>query len=293
MADDRNLRQVSDRIERLLNEVRSMASRPAVERIEELVRLIVLLYGKGLERILDILDEADASESVLARLTKDPLITSLLVLHGLHPLSTQDRIQRALEEVRPYLGSHAGGVEFLGLDESGVVRLRLEGSCRGCPSSTLTVKLAIERAIQEAAPEVTKIEVEGVVEKESRQPPPAQAEPLHVNGGGAVAGKWAKVEGLAGLAPGTITALDVEGARVVVCSIAGNLYAYRNACAACGSALEKGGLEGELLSCPSCLQRFDVRLAGRGVEQQKLHLDPLPLLNDALGARIALPEASL
>jgi Fe-S cluster biogenesis protein NfuA/nitrite reductase/ring-hydroxylating ferredoxin subunit len=294
MADGENLRQVSDRIERLLEEVRSMASRPAVARVDELVRLIVHLYGKGLEKILEIVDQADAGGSVIARLSEDPLIASILVLHGLHPVSAEDRIQGALEKVRPYLGSHAGGVEFLGLDESGVVRLRLEGSCHGCPSSTVTVKMAIERAIEEAAPEVTRIEVQGVAEKKSAGPRPPPLEASLGNGvghGGAGPGKWAVVEEVRGLTPGTMTSLHIEGAQILVCSVAGNLYAYRNACASCGSALDKGGFEGELLTCPSCRERFDVRLAGRSVEQQKLHLDPLPLLSDASGTRIAVPEA--
>jgi Fe-S cluster biogenesis protein NfuA/nitrite reductase/ring-hydroxylating ferredoxin subunit len=286
-ADSGNLRQISDRVEGLLQEVRSMAAPPAVERVEELLRLIVHLYGKGLERILSSVAESDTGEAQVFRLAQDPLVASLLVLHGLHPVPLRDRIQRALETVRPYLGSHAGGVELLEVDPAGVARLRLQGSCSGCPSSTLTVKLAIERAIEEAAPEITRVEVEGIVSVAPAGRPEASQ-----NGNGRVptSGGWASVDGLEKLAPGSITALEVEGARVMVCSVAGKLYAYRNACAECGSVLEKGSLLGEVLSCPSCDQRFDVRLAGRGVDRQNLHLDPFPLLEDSSGARIALPE---
>ena len=78
---------------------------------------------------------------------------ALLILHGLHPLDVETRIARALDRVRPYLGSHGGDVKLLGVTD-GVVHLRLEGSCHGCPSSTVTMKLAIEKAIEEAAPEV-------------------------------------------------------------------------------------------------------------------------------------------
>src|SRR4029453_17038710 len=93
---------------------------------------------------------------------EDELVASLLVLHDLHPKDTQTRVTEALDQVRPYLGSHAGGVELLGVDSAGVVHLRLEGSCDGCPSSVQTVKLAIERAIEEAAPEVAGVEVENL-----------------------------------------------------------------------------------------------------------------------------------
>jgi Fe-S cluster biogenesis protein NfuA len=98
----------------------------------------------------------------VAKLADDDLVGSLLILHELHPYSTEERVGRALDQVRPYLGSHAGGVELLGLGADGVVRLSLRGSCDGCPSSAVTVKLAIERAILDAAPEVRGVEVENL-----------------------------------------------------------------------------------------------------------------------------------
>jgi Fe-S cluster biogenesis protein NfuA len=108
---------------------------------------------------------------------EDELVASLLVLHDLHPKDTETRVVEALDQVRPYLGSHAGGVELLGIDQGGVVHLRLEGSCDGCPSSVQTVKLAIERAIEEAAPEVTAVEVENLTRE--REPQLLQIQPLY------------------------------------------------------------------------------------------------------------------
>src|SRR5262249_42532332 len=84
-----------------------------------------------------------------------------------HPLDVGTRVRQALERVRPQLGAHGGDVSLLGVWD-GVVRLRLEGSCHGCPSSTVTMKLAIEQAVTEAAPEVTAIEVEGIGEPTAR-----------------------------------------------------------------------------------------------------------------------------
>ncbi|MCW2913610.1 MAG: hypothetical protein JWN52_1678 [Actinomycetia bacterium] len=150
MAD---LRAVESRIEELLAE---LGRQPGVrERADELIRLLIELYEEGLGRIAELLPAGE-----LDRLAADDLVGSLLILHDLHPHSTMDRVHRALEGVRPYLGSHAGGVELLGLGDDGVVLLRLEGTCKGCPSSTVTVKLAIERAILDAAPEVTGVRVD-------------------------------------------------------------------------------------------------------------------------------------
>jgi Fe-S cluster biogenesis protein NfuA len=148
-----------ERIEQLLAEFGESGGESA-RRAEELVRVLVGLYGAGLARIVATAQQA----GVLDQLTGDSLVSSLLVVHDLHPLSTSERIAIALDEIRPYLGSHAGGVEFLGVDDEGVLRLRLEGTCNGCPSSTVTAKISIENAVRRAAPEITRVEVEGVVE---------------------------------------------------------------------------------------------------------------------------------
>lgn len=293
MPPARNLREVGSQIESLLDEVRSVPDIAMREKVEELVRLLVELYGAGLERILEIVaaDETTGLK-LIDRLAEDELVASLLVLHGLHPVDLETRIHQALEKVRPYLGSHAGGVEFLGVDDAGVVRLRLEGSCHGCPSSTVTVKLAIERAIEEAAPEVTSVEVEGVTAPPVISLDSLRREKPGSNGhqaNGASAGSWAAVEGLGELRPGELTATTIAGAAVIVCSAAGNLYAYRNTCPACEARWERTGLAGQILTCPACGQRYDVQLAGQGIELPELHLDPLPLLSEGGQVQIAVP----
>jgi Fe-S cluster biogenesis protein NfuA/nitrite reductase/ring-hydroxylating ferredoxin subunit len=272
---DQDLRVVGSRIEELLGQIRSAGDPGTAETAEEIVRLVVELYGAGLERTVEL-----AGPDALERFVGDELVASLLVLHGLHPKDTRTRVVEALDQVRPYLGSHAGGVELLGVDpEAGVVRLRLEGSCDGCPSSTQTVKLAIERAIEQAAPEVTAVEVENLtVEKE---PQLLQIQPLRR--------EWEVVEGLDGLEPGRLTSVEVAGAGVVVCSVGGELYAYRDRCPACGTGLAgMAVLDAEVLACGACRQRFDVRLAGRGLDRPELHLVPLPLLADDGRVRLAV-----
>jgi Fe-S cluster biogenesis protein NfuA len=149
-------RAVGQQIEALIAELGGVAEPRVVDKAEQLVRLLMEFYGAGLAHIMSALPEEEQ-----LRLVEDPLIASLLMLHDLHPVPLETRVQRALDGVRPYLGSHAGGVEFLGI-EQGKARLRLQGTCHGCPSSTVTVKNAIERALEEAAPELLGVEVEGV-----------------------------------------------------------------------------------------------------------------------------------
>lgn len=126
-------------------------------KAEELVGLLMRMYGDGLNRLLDMLEPDD-----IRRLARDQVVAGLLVLHDLHPDDLDLRITGALDDVRPYLGSHGGGMEYMGIDDEGVVLLRLQGSCDGCPASSVTVKQAVETAILKAAPEVVRVEVEGL-----------------------------------------------------------------------------------------------------------------------------------
>jgi Fe-S cluster biogenesis protein NfuA len=300
--------QVGDQIEDLLARLRSEGPRPADDG-EALVRLLVGLYGDGLTRIVAALRaDVEAGAAILAGLTADPLVESLLLLHGLHPLDVDARIQRALERIRPYLGSHAGGVRYLGVTD-GVARLRLEGSCHGCPSSAVTVRLAIEGAVTEAAPEVSEVVVEGMTEpaepallqigprpssaKDSRNGvPQAQASAAGLAGEGAdTASAQATWVVLPDLGPPTSRPVltSAAGTEVLVCAVRGTLYAYRDACAACGSSLAEGSLDREVLTC-RCGARYDVSRAGTGIGGGPAsHLDPLPLLADSQGVRVAVP----
>jgi Fe-S cluster biogenesis protein NfuA len=278
-----NARTVGERIEQLLA---GLQAGPHRETAEELVRLLVEMYGEGLSRVVASLDPDQVT-----RLAEDDLIESLLLLHDLHPLDVDARVQRALDRIRPYLGSHAGGVEYLGV-EDGVARLRLQGSCDGCASSTLTVKMAIEGAVREAAPELTGIEVAGVVESATpllqvgMGPPPGWAEPAQPS---LADGGWVALPDLGPPTTRPVT-VDLDGVAVLVCAVRGTLYAYRDACAGCGSSLAEAALAGAALTCQSCGARFDVRLAGRGLDEATHHLEPLPLLTDSAGVRVAVPS---
>jgi Fe-S cluster biogenesis protein NfuA len=141
------------RIDTLLDEVETLDPRGR-DTATELVQALLDLYGEGLARIASRCAELPVD---------DELVAHLLLLHGLHPVPLTERVHGALEEVRPYLAAHGGGVELLGVDD-GVVRLRLEGACNGCPSSAVTLKLAVEEAIQKAAPDIERIEAEGAAE---------------------------------------------------------------------------------------------------------------------------------
>ena len=280
---------VSARVEELLAALNSGGFGNAAPAAEELVSLLVGMYGDGLTQIVRTLEaQGPPGQAILVQLADEPLVESLLLLHDLHPLDVDARIQRALDRVRPYLGSHAGGVTYLGVFD-GVAKLQLEGSCHGCPSSTVTVQLAITGAVQDAAPEVSEVVVEGMT-----APPepkllqigkrPAADQDHAGNGVG-----WVTLPNIGPPSSRPVSA-SADGVAVLVCSVRGTLYAYRDSCAGCGASMAAGALDREVLCCPACGAKYNVRLAGRSIDDADQHLDPLPLLADSQGVRVAVPD---
>ena len=68
-----------------------------------------------------------------------------------------DRVDRALDEIRPYIHSHAGDVNIVDVTDEGVVKLQMVGTCHGCPMSMLTLRLGIERILVEKVEGVTEV----------------------------------------------------------------------------------------------------------------------------------------
>jgi Fe-S cluster biogenesis protein NfuA len=150
-----------ERVESLVRDLEQSPDAALRVRAHEIIQTVVELHGAALERMLETIAQTGAAgRALIDSLAEDELVASVLLLHGLHPLDLETRVRQALDSVRPLLRSHQGNVELLGLS-GGVVRLRLLGSCDGCPSSALTLKSAIEAAIFEKAPDVTGIEVDG------------------------------------------------------------------------------------------------------------------------------------
>ena len=175
--DASDVRELPARIGALLDDLNESADPGIAERADELVAAVVTLYGEGLSRIVTLIGETPGGDRIVRELAADGLVGNLMLLHELHPDDTTTRIQAALDRVRPFLGTHAGGIEFVGIDDEGVAHLRLQGSCDSCPSSSVTVQSSVERAVLEAAPEVVSIEVEGMVEF---QPLPERGQLLQI-----------------------------------------------------------------------------------------------------------------
>jgi Fe-S cluster biogenesis protein NfuA/nitrite reductase/ring-hydroxylating ferredoxin subunit len=278
------------------------------EIADELVSSIVQMYGAGLERIVERLFAGGMDgERIAVGLTEDPLIATLLLIHDLHPVPLEDRVQAALESVRPYMESHGGGVEFLSL-EDGVARIHLRGSCSDCSASSVTLELAIKQALEEAAPDLAGLEVEGVAPQmtglalpmSDGAAPTGLELPIVMSGPGGAqpAGNgsaevpmppsWFELDAVAELPEGAMVAITVAGNDLVIANVEGTLLAYRDVCASCGGALRDGELLAGALACPSCQRSFFLPRAGRSIDAERIQLEPVPLLREQGRVNVAL-----
>ncbi len=73
-------------------------------------------------------------------------------------MSLKEQVEKALEKVRPSLRADGGDVELVEVTEDGIVKVRLQGACRGCPMSQMTLKLGIERTLKHEIPEVKEVQ---------------------------------------------------------------------------------------------------------------------------------------
>jgi Fe-S cluster biogenesis protein NfuA/nitrite reductase/ring-hydroxylating ferredoxin subunit len=282
---DTDAGELVGRAEALLGELETFPDPMAREKLSDAAAVLLDLYGEGLARIVALVAERDDGRLAEA-FAADELVSHLLLLHGLHPVPLEARLQAALDEVRPYLESHGGNVEVLAA-EAGVVRLRLEGSCSGCPSSAVTLKLAIEDAIHRAAPDIEEIVAEGVSEPAAAPGPVLLQLEVPESMRPAEAG-WAVAGVLPDLADGGLIVKQVVGEELLFARVGASVYSYRPRCAACGESLAGASLTATTLECGSCGSQFDVMRAGRCLDSPQLHLEPVPLLVDEGLVKVAL-----
>ena len=283
---ERRIAAIEELVQRL-----ETAADPATRAVsQELVRAVMELHGAALDRMLTaVRKNGAAGATIVDQLARDEVVASVLLLHDLHPVDLETRVRGALEKTRPYLKTHGGNVELVGIDDSGVVRLRMQGSCHGCPSSAVTLKLAIEQAIHEAAPDVNAILVEG--QTAPGRPDTPELITLGSAAGGSADGEatWQDVPELAGLAEAGTRRMELGGTDVLFCLADDNLYAYGAHCPACEADLVTAELEGRTLTCPACDQAYDIVRAGRAAGRSDVHLEPFPVLTRNGRTQVALP----
>jgi len=166
MVNRKEFQQRAQVIEALVKKIDGVSDPDLRASTKELMQALMALHGAGLERMMEIVHQSgEPGAALIASFERDDLVKGLLLLHGLHPADLQTRILQALEKSRPYLASHGGNVELISLDDSGAVKLRVSANSQGCASSTGALKVTIEDAIYDAAPDITSLVIEGLAEE--------------------------------------------------------------------------------------------------------------------------------
>ncbi len=167
MADGKDLREDMQRIGGLVQEIESIGDPAVRAAAKNLMQLLMDLHGAALEKTLDIV--ADAGEpgmTIIDRLGRDSLVSSVLILYGLHPEDLETRVVKAVDRVRPQLRKQGCELELLAVTD-GAIRLRVETGFHTCGSTAKTVQATLEGAMYDAAPDLTSLTIEGFEDKPS------------------------------------------------------------------------------------------------------------------------------
>ena len=165
MADSRDFREDIQRIGGLVQEIESIADPAVRAATKNLVQSLMDLHGAAVEKALDIVAEAgEPGMTIIDRLGRDSLVSSVLILYGLHPEDLEARVAKAVDKVRPQLRKQGCEVELLSVND-GAIRLRVETGSHTCGSTAKTLQATLEGAMYDAAPDLTSLVIEGFEEK--------------------------------------------------------------------------------------------------------------------------------
>lgn len=164
MTADKDFQNRVQKIGQLVHDLETIADPAARSTAKELVQLLMDMHGAGLERVMRIVFQSgDQGARLIDELGEDPLVSSLLVLYGLHPDDLKTRVERKLKQIDSRLHKMGAEASLVSVQE-GHVRVRARVNGHSCGSTARSVQSTLEEAIYEAAPDLTSLTVEGLEE---------------------------------------------------------------------------------------------------------------------------------
>jgi len=165
MPENRELQQHIQKIGDLVRKIESITDSNVRTSATELMRLLMEFHGAAVDRALEIVaSKGESGLRLIEDLGRDPLVSSLLVLYGLHPEDANTRVRGALERLSPAVQRGGGDLEIVEISDTSV-RLRLSVNGHACGSTANTLKSLVEDAVYDAAPEIDAVVIEGLEEK--------------------------------------------------------------------------------------------------------------------------------
>ena len=162
MSDAQDFQQRVRRIGALVEEIETIADPAARSATRQLMQIGMEFHGAALDRALEILaGGGEPGMAFLEQLGRDPMVSSLLALYGLHPENAETRVRKAVDRLAPQLRRDGATIELLALDES-EVRIKVTPGAHACGSTTNSLRTLVEDAVYEAAPDIASLTVEGL-----------------------------------------------------------------------------------------------------------------------------------
>lgn len=216
--------------------------------VQALKSAIEDLHKEALKRMIRALKDDPAAGTRLREALGDPVIHGVLRFHGLIKAPLAERLNQALDEVRPALAGHGGGVELVAIKPPDTVELRLVGSCHGCPASGQTLSEGVEKAIRAHCPEIIHIN------QVSRGAPETSADgtsPIHFISPFALHAKsgWLDAGSLEEIPEGGVSERKIKGRSVLLSKRGDQVSCFDNSCAHLGMPLEMGEINEGVITC--------------------------------------------
>jgi nitrite reductase/ring-hydroxylating ferredoxin subunit/Fe-S cluster biogenesis protein NfuA len=269
VQQEEDFQALAERVDRVLDSIKGLPEDARVKALE-LKKAIEAFHEHALRKLVRTFRETEAGKELLLKAVEDPSIYAMFLMHGIIKQDLFTRVAAALEEVRPYMRSHGGGVELVKM-EGKTVYVRLQGACSGCSLSAVTLKNGVEEAIKARVPEIENVVM---VEEEVA----SGYLPFHVmddidnleqNG-------WVQGPTVSELEEGRPVHFSHGEHDVLLVRMDGKVMAFRNQCPHMGMPLDGGLVDGPIITCPWHGFRFDLS-TGECMTAPHVQLEPFPV----------------
>ena len=245
--------------------------------VEAYRRALEAVNGEAMRRMVRALKGDPAAFAAMKGAVGDEIVYAVLRRHDIVKASVSERVETALESIRPMLASHGGDVELVKVAPP-AIDVRFLGACNGCPASALTFHAGVKKAVQEACPEITEIrQVKGLGGGD------ASVNFISPFALGAK-GNWLPAGTVSDIPEGGLRASEIGGEKVILSRQGSIVTCFQNSCAHLGMTIDAGAVDNGIITCPhhgfqydlasgECLtapevqlQSHAVRVIGRRVE---------------------------
>ncbi len=222
--------------------------------LEALRRADDALHKEAISRIIKTVKQVPEAMTALKEAVSDEVVYAVLRHLEIIKPSLHERVEQALDSVRPYLATHGGNVELVEITPPEIVTIRLLGACDGCPASGLTLSEGVEKAIKEYCPEITTIKKArgGMTAKPVGSADNANGVPIHFVSPFANSADegWEYAALFDDIPEKNIKVTTVAGNEVLLSRFDDKITCYQNACAHLGMPLDMGEVRNGILICP-------------------------------------------